>query len=296
MSYKLVKGEFHLFYTSTRHVGSRPDGDSMWFKPNNPAYLSDLEGRSVDFNGGGCVQLRIEGIDALELHYSGSNHQKTPECVDARDHLLGEAGYTEVTYAPSSSGGIDTSVRTATPQPLSGYILTRTGDPFGRPVAFAFAGGTNKTDGSGVWLDASLMNISLNASLVRAGQTYPAFYTGLPVDLRNELTKLSSTAQKKKLGLWPSDVSMSGAQVGKMADLEKYAIWPKLYRRLFSYFDADNLKLKDFDNWIRNNPDKDDPLWIISRGEYGNMHDIYKVKGRSIEMTVRPDDIVIVPK
>jgi hypothetical protein len=34
MGYNLVKGEFSLFYNINRHVGSRPDGDSIWFKPN----------------------------------------------------------------------------------------------------------------------------------------------------------------------------------------------------------------------------------------------------------------------
>ena len=72
MSYKLAKGYFHLFYQSEfRFVGARPDGDSMWFKPDNPAHLANLAGRDVGYNGGGFAQLRFEGIDALELHYGG---------------------------------------------------------------------------------------------------------------------------------------------------------------------------------------------------------------------------------
>jgi hypothetical protein len=64
MPYKLIEGEVRLFYRSTRLVGSRPDGDSTWFKPDNPNLLSDIGHRSADFNKGGFAQLRFEGIDA----------------------------------------------------------------------------------------------------------------------------------------------------------------------------------------------------------------------------------------
>ena len=131
MSYRLVKGYFHLHYRSEfRFVGSRPDGDSMWFKPDTPALLANLGGRDVDYNGGGFAQLRFEAIDALELPFGGS-HQKTPECVASRDRLLKLAGFTDVSFAPSSTGGIDMSVRTA--HPRKGYVMTRNVDPYGRP-------------------------------------------------------------------------------------------------------------------------------------------------------------------
>jgi endonuclease YncB( thermonuclease family) len=185
MGYKLIKGEFGLFYQSTRHVGSRPDGDSMWFKPKNESNLTALDGRQVDFNGGGFAQLRFEGIDALELHYKGSNHQKVPECVSARDRLLRLAGFKTVTYAPSDN--IDTSVREASPHPTTGYILSRSVDPFGRPVAFVFNGDINQNDGSEIWLAAPQMNKSLNAKLISGGYAYPAYYTG-----RKKCGKLTS--------------------------------------------------------------------------------------------------------
>ena len=42
MPYRLVKGEFHLFYKKQKLVGSQPDGDSVWFKPDDRALLSEL--------------------------------------------------------------------------------------------------------------------------------------------------------------------------------------------------------------------------------------------------------------
>lgn len=296
MSYRLIKGYFHLFYRSEyRFVGARPDGDSMWFKPDNPTYLTNLGGRSADYNGGGFAQLRFEGIDALELHYKGS-HQKVPECVSARDRLLQLAGYEDVTYAPSSVSDIDTSVRTASPHPLKGYILSRNVDPYGRPVAFVFVGDAPEADGSEVFLRSRRMARSLNAKIVAEGFAYPAYYTGLPVDLRDWLTRITKRARRKEMSIWQVDVSLSGTQISNASDLEKVAQWPKLFRRLFTYFKGDNEGLDGFEEWLRSDTSRDDMLWIISRGELGNMHDIIEITDSEIKILYYPEDIVIVPR
>ena len=295
MPYRLVKGHFHLFYRSRRHVGSRPDGDSMWFKPSNQHHLIRLGDRRIDYNGGGFAQLRFEGIDALELHYKGSNHQMTAECVAARDQLLQLVGFTSVTYAPSDE--IDTAVRTASPHPIEGYILSRNVDPFGRPVAFVFSGATSETDRTDdIWLTPERMTSSLNAQLMAGGHAYPAYYSGLPADLRDQLTNLASDARNNGSGIWQVDVSLSGAQVGRASDLEQLAMWPKLYRRLFAYFADGNAGIGGFGTWLREDTSRDDKLWIISRGELGNMHDIFTVTDKEIRMIVSPEDIVIVPR
>lgn len=294
MGYSLIKGQFHLFYRSERHVGARPDGDSIWFKPNDRQQLRNLGGRSVDYNGGGFAQLRFEGIDALELHYKGSNHQKVPECAEARDRVLRLVGFTTVTYAPTDN--IDTSVRTASPHPIAGYILSRNVDPYGRPVAFAFVGSTSQADGSEVWLTDSWMSRSLNARLVSAGHAYPAYYTGLPTDLRNRLTRLTTNARNARKGIWRVDSSLSGANIRNASALERFALWPKLYRRLFAYFSEGNSRISGFETWLRADSERDDALWIISRGELGNMHDIFSVTGNRIQMHYGPHDIVITPR
>lgn len=296
MGYELIKGYFHLFYRSEyRFVGARPDGDSMWFKPNNPAHLTNLSGRNVDYNGGGFAQLRFEGIDALELHYKGS-HQKVPECVSARDRLLQLAGFKDVTYAPSSVTDIDTSVRTASPHPRKGYILSRNVDPYGRPVAFVFGGDATEADGSEVYLTPQRMARSLNAKIVAQGFAYPAYYTGLPVDLRDRLTSITKKARRRGRGVWKVDVSLSGTRIADASDLKRAAQWPKLFRRLVAYFSSGSTGLNGFETWLRGGTSRDDTLWIISRGELRNMHDIIKVTGNEIKIVFSPEDIVIVPR
>ena len=198
MAYRLIKGQFHLSYKRQRHVGSQPDGDSIWFKPNQVNLLSNLSGRNADFNGGGFVNLRFEGIDALELHYKGS-HQSLNNAKASRDLALSRAGFQQVIYSTASQLGL--SVKNASPHPVLGYILTRGIDPFGRPVSFVFAGSASEQDGSNVWLGVSRLNQSINAKLIDQGQAYPAFYTGLPSDLRDRITELTIRAWEYDRGL-----------------------------------------------------------------------------------------------
>ena len=119
-------------------------GDSVWFKPNDESHFSELDGRAVEYNKGGFAQLRLEGIDALELHYQDGLQLEAP-AVAARDRLLQLIGFDldSITYAPASDPEKpDTSIRTAEPHPIDGYIYTRSTDPYGRPIAFAYAGNT----------------------------------------------------------------------------------------------------------------------------------------------------------
>lgn len=300
MSYRLIKGTFALHYQGQRHVGSKPDGDSVWFKPDQPHLLNNLGGRNAKFNGGGFAQLRFEGIDALELHYPGNDHQHKNAAVAARDFLLNKMGFTNVVYAPNPD--IPSSVRSSVPSSVRGYILTRTIDPFGRPVSFVFPGAAPEADGSNVFLRVNRLDQSVNAMLMKAGHVYPAYYGarentgGLPWDLRNHLTDLADRAWELNKGVWAVDKSRSNPKIKNKAELMKLAIWPKLYRRLAVYFNDGNTGLGNFENWLRAEPDRDDRLWIIPRAEEGNMHNIFEINGNKINMRFWPEDLIIIPR
>ena len=68
MKYLLIKGSLHV-------VGYSPDGDSMMFKAADPAMWDGLENENKEIftekltKENGAVQLRLEGIDALETHF-----------------------------------------------------------------------------------------------------------------------------------------------------------------------------------------------------------------------------------
>ena len=300
MPYRLIKGTFALHYQGQRHVGSKPDGDSAWFKPDRPQLLNDLGGRNPDLNGGGFAQLRFEGIDALELHYPGSAHQHKNASVAARDFLLNKMGFTNVVYAPNPN--IPTSVRSSVPPNIRGYILSRTIDPFGRPVSFVFSGAAPEADGANVFLCVNRLGLSVNAMLMKEGHVYPAYYGarenigGLPWDLRDHLTELADRAWERDKGVWAVDKSRSNPKIKNKVELMKLAIWPKLYRRLAVYFNDGNTGLGNFENWLRARPDRDDRLWIIPRAEEGNMHDIFEINGNKINMLFWPEDLIIIPR
>ncbi len=291
MGYRLVKGEFHLYYKSKRHVGSQPDGDSIWFKPNRKTLLSNIGGRSAKFNAGGFAQLRFEAIDALELHYEGTE-QNHNQAVVARNFTTRRVGFTSVEYSPE----LYLSVKTATPHPTRGYILTRNVDPYGRPVSFVFAGTTNKQDGIEYWLNTPWLNQSINAALARSGNAYPTFYSGLPTDLRNRILTLTDQARNPRRQIWIRDLSTKGFGAFGLGQLQKLVIWPKLFRRLVTYFKSGKIGLGGFDSWLRQSGKKDDELWIISKGEKGNMHDVIRFHQGKMLMLYPPDDLIIVPQ
>jgi hypothetical protein len=51
-----------------------------------------------------------------------------------------------------------------------------------------------------------------------------------------------------------------------------------------------------FEEWLREKPDRDDKLWIISRGEEGNLHDVIKFGTNKVSLKVDPEDFIIVPR
>jgi len=289
MKYRLVKGTFRLFYTSSS--GSlrcaAPDGDSLWFMPKNPARFDGLSKRGVRYNKGNCVQLRFEGVDALELHYQGL-HQSLPQASSSRDLVIEHLGFGDVTYG----GGSGMLARTAVTHPVPGYILTNGIDPHGRPISFVFAGTTSKRDGSHVELDASLLGESLNALLAERGQAYPMFYSSLPEEVRGWLGERFTAARRARRGVWRVDRTTAGTPLAGLAELEDVALWPKLFRRLAAWYHAG--AGGQFPTWLASERDSDD--WISVDGEERRMSSLIRVRDGVIEMEGGIWGVVVVPR
>jgi hypothetical protein len=81
MPFIVLQGTFHLVGRTQagNPTGFEPDGDSIQFQPANPTLLNRLDqpGRPYRLSLIGSTQLRLEGIDALELHFD-STHQPHP--------------------------------------------------------------------------------------------------------------------------------------------------------------------------------------------------------------------------
>jgi endonuclease YncB( thermonuclease family) len=295
MSYKLIKGQFHIFYSDLPRSGPEADGDTLKFKPDHPGQVSGLQspgGARADFNGRGMVNLRLEGIDALETHFQHA-HQNLRWAETARNALLQAAGFGQVAFWED----LPQKVKTVENHPAPGYILARGLDPFGRVIAFVFPGQIDLVDGAQVFMDMAMLEQSINAMLVRQGLVYPAFYSTLPADLRERLAQMTREARNDRMGLWPEAVATveRSATVTGPAALQDLVVWPKLFRRLVGYLGTGFTALDGFDAWLRADPVNRDDFVLLPNREVGNMHDLIEIEGNTLSMRYRTEEIVILP-
>jgi hypothetical protein len=116
----------------------------------------------------GSTQLRLEAIDALELHFD-IIHEPRPLADQARDFLTGKLGLNPVPYRPPMLLQVKPPVlKDAT----AGFILSWALEVNGRPFAFAFTSTPPQRDGSEVFLTGTLLKRSLNYRSLAAGQAF----------------------------------------------------------------------------------------------------------------------------
>jgi endonuclease YncB( thermonuclease family) len=228
MPFTLIKGTYHVQHYS-------PDGDSIRFRPDNMAFLKNLSGSLPAINARNHVQLRIEAIDALETHYNPPGggailHQPLTIANLARNKLLAFVGITHIEWGKTQRTVVSANDATR------GYIISRSIEKYGRPVAFVFAGEAKEKDGSEVFLDIARLRQSYNFLALEKGYAYPTYYEGLFYDLRKELTAAVSKARKSKRGVYSLDRSQEGFEVTSLKSItQEYTILPKLFRRLSEY-------------------------------------------------------------
>jgi hypothetical protein len=148
----------------------------------------------------------------------------------ARDRLLEFVGIADVTW--DSAENTVLSADDGTP----GYILSRTVEKNGRPVAFMFAGNAPEADGTDVFLDAARLRESYNYAALAEGLAYPTYYKGLFADLRNALTDAVGEARNRALGVFEMDRTTEGFDAASLSSITRdNVILPKLFRRLSEY-------------------------------------------------------------
>ena len=108
----------------------------------------------------------------------------------------------------------------------------------------------------------------------------------------------AARAAQPPVGLWPrSTADPDGpADAADLAALEQPVTWPKLFRRIVPYLAAGFPDFDGVDSWLRADPkDRDDELFLLDRGEHGDMHDVVRGAGQTIQLTVWPEDFIIRP-
>jgi len=238
MKYTLIKGSFHV-------VGYSPDGDSMMFRAKNSKHWQNLVAQNsklfAEKVAKGALQLRLQGIDALETHYSppplrtpselkgkasskqskpkpSGTHQPAEIGQMATDKFLKIVGVTKTKWRKWGSTtwidkacipqkGKDVWIDDKHDDVLPGYIVASEVERNGRPLAWVFAGSCSNRDGSELSKEslAKRLRQSVNYQLLQKGLVYPYFYMGLAGILRKKMitaTKLArNSAVRKKKAL-----------------------------------------------------------------------------------------------
>lgn len=152
-------------------------------------------------------------------------------------------------------------------------------------------------DGDKVFADEAILETSVNAALVREGLAYGELYGTMPLDLIRRMRQLVTSTRQNVSGFWPKeDVTVdSRVQLQGLPDLPELIIFPKLYRRLVTYFRAGNVGLASFDTWIRADPVNRDDTALLPTGELDNLHDLYNVDPGGITLRYLPEDLTFQP-
>jgi hypothetical protein len=284
MGFFVIKGTFHV-------VGFSPDGDSIRFRADDENNWDLLGPGPLSINSNKDVQLRLEGIDSLETHFfaiSGELHQPLVFAQAAADFLLDSLNITGVVWDTDHRRILQANDGTP------GYILTRQKDVHGRPVAFVFAGGTTKKDGSTFFLKSQQLTQSVNFRSLGGGLAYPTYYQGLFADLRNTLTKAVTLARSKGLGLYPLDRTNKGVKLTTMTEVtDKHPIMPKLFRRLGEFVASDPPNLTGFLAWLAVNDPQ--PVFVISKQNFTHLDNVVEVKNNRIRLLELPENLIFTP-
>ena len=243
-----------------------PDGDSVRFLADDDSLFDLLEGQ-VDFKSDGEVQLRYEGIDALE------RAAIRPFSSDATEQNL------------QLLGGEENG------QP--GYILSNQIEKNGRPVCFVFTGEPNDADGSEIILEPETLQQSVNYQLLAEGFVYPLFYDTLYQELRDRLVEAVETARQEKLGIWTEDASNQGFTVQPPVNLAQLEpIFPKLWRRLETFYRRPSNQNKTAAQFLESLAQGSDRLFTIPDQRWIKFSTALEVSGDKLKLKYKPEEMI----
>lgn len=281
MPFKVIKGSFHVRNYS-------PDGDSIRFEPDDAGLVHDLAGSNPKFNARNHVQLRIEAIDTLETHYTppsggGTLHQPLELAHAAADKLMEFVGIEDVEWDRAHRTVID--ARDGTP----GYILARTVEKNGRPVAFVYTGEPPENDGADVLLDVNRLRDSYNYMALAEGLAYPTYYEGLFHDLREALTAAVADARTRDLGVHQDDKTNDGFKASTLRSItQQHAILPKLFRRLAEYI----VNYGTAQGFKKKLAQSKEPVLDLRTSNFTHFDTFIEQKDDKIRLTRRPEELV----
>lgn len=265
MPFLLIRGSF----LPTR---GQPDGDSVRFTPDNSSLFDRLEAMarrrlktSTDATGRVSVQLRYEGIDAME---KDALPDLPKQALDNNKKLIG--------------------FREGEVEEPPGYVLASGIEKNGRPIVFVFAGEPDQDDGEMVFLSAASSRKSVNYAQAKAGLAYPMFYMSLYAELRKELASAVVQARQAKRGVWAADKSNTGFPFKTRSAVRTLPpIYPKLYRRL------QKTNATTADGFLAELERQAERVATLSDGRFLRFDDAVKpMAGNKLKLSYLPEDLV----
>jgi endonuclease YncB( thermonuclease family) len=249
----------------------------------------------------GLVTIRLQGIDAPELHYQPQaptiNGAKPTEAQ--REAFHDANGNFRQKFGETASVALHDLLRQAGPSPIDCVIRTQVEKPgdvfdtFGRMI-----GNVIVTIG-GKEVDANLW-------MAENGWAFPTFYTSMTADEINEIIALIDQARTAKRGIWqgassdmaPFDPNLRFRKSGAPdpASDTGPVILPKLFRRrsTFAAATAANMFAGSFKAYLKTEPDRcyrtdeflDEGLTAALQ------HELDEFISATDKFTVAPEDLV----
>ncbi|MEV7886413.1 nuclease, partial [Streptomyces sp. NPDC088357] len=132
---------------------------------------------------------------------------------------------------------------------------------------------------------------TVNHHLLTSGLVYPTFYRSLFTSLRVEMATAAKQAREAERGLWPSDVTTSGAKITGLASLtDDVVLLPKLFRRMVDYLQL-SMPLTCVPAYLAGARDR---YSVLSTGERCvGLHRVVEVtNGQTLRMTHPSEDLL----
>ncbi len=281
-TYLVIKGSFVV-------IDKSPDGDSVRFRPDNTALFKQLK-RSyrIDPSKDGTVQLRLEAIDAPELHYLG---KEQPLGRESRDFLLSQMGFNNYIYNDNDT------ITDAVPQEIRGGILSNSAEANGRPVSYVFLETDLEPyrDGERIVLDNALLAKSMNVKVLQAGMAYYTVYSSQSESRRIYMQTIAEQARDAGLGIWAVDKT-SEFMLNSFEDVtNNQLILPKLFRRCVVYLrERDKGFSGTLQDWLLADPGRDDEILLGSRKT--RLSSVIQSDGVTVKVLFDPLDAIFLEK
>lgn len=275
--FRIIKGTFHV-------TGFQPDGDSIRFKAEKPSQWAHFKWKKMPKRKNPMVQIRLEGIDAVETHYNGYSQPRSFG-LGALEKMLDYLGIHWVAYSLSARTIV--SAKDGVP----GYIAVAMVDDFNRPVCLAFPGDVDLKDGDELSGDELPIYLSVNYRMCLEGLVYPTFYTTTDAQIVQHISEATRLARENRRGFWVIDRTDGFALWDIRTIYDDVLIMPKLFRRLTAFCERSG-DIADLVDYLKR--DKD-PIHLKD-GIETSLDQLIKVTGRYIQLLRKPEEIFFVPK